>query len=115
MRFVAAELIREKVILNTEQEIPHSVAVEITDYKDKEDRSDIYAIIYVERDSQKAIVIGKGGSMIKQIGIEARQELEQMIDRQVFLDLRVKVLKNWRTNEAFMRRVGYRMPKADED
>jgi GTPase len=115
MRFVTAEVIREKVILNTDKEIPHSVAVEITDYKDKEERTDIYATIYVEKDSQKAIVIGKNASMIKQIGTEARQEIEQMIERKVFLDLHVKVLKNWRTNEAFMRRVGYRMPKADED
>lgn len=115
MRFVAAEVIREKVILNTDQEIPHSVAVEITDYKDKDERTDIYAIIYVEKDSQKAIVIGKNASMIKQIGTEARQDIEQMIERKVFLDLHVKVLKNWRTNEAFMRRVGYRMPKVDED
>jgi GTP-binding protein Era len=115
MRFTAAEVIREKVILSTDKEIPHSVAVEITDYKDKDERTDIYAIIYVERDSQKAIIIGKNASMIKQIGTEARQEIEQMIERKVFLDLHVKVLKNWRTNEAFMRRVGYRMPKADED
>ena len=115
MRFVVAEVIREKIIMNTDEEIPHSVAIEVTDYKDKENRTDIYAVIYVERDSQKAIVIGKGGSMIKQIGIEARKEIEQMIEQQVFLDLRVKVLKNWRTNETFMRRVGYRMPKADED
>jgi GTPase len=115
MRFVTAEVIREKIILNTEAEIPHAVAVEITDYKDKDERTDIYAIIYVERESQKAIVIGKNASMIKKIGTEARHEIEQMIERQVFLDLHVKVLKNWRTNEAFMRRVGYRMPKADED
>lgn len=115
MRFIAAETIREKVILNTEYEIPHSVAVEITDYKDRENRTDIYATIYVERDSQKGIVIGKRGAMIKQIGSEARAELEEMIERQVFLDLHVKVLKNWRSNEQFMRRVGYRMPKEDED
>jgi GTP-binding protein Era len=115
MRFTAAEVIREKVILNTDKEIPHSVAVEITDYKDKDERTDIYAIIYVERDSQKAIIIGKNAGMIKQIGTEARHEIEQMIERKVFLDLHVKVLKNWRTNETFMRRVGYRMPKADED
>ncbi|MDQ7024477.1 MAG: GTPase Era [Anaerolineae bacterium] len=115
MRFMVAEVIREKVILNTEHEIPHAVAVEVTDYKDKETRTDIYAVIYVERNSQKGIVIGKSGSMIKKIGIEARQEIEPMVERQVFLDLRVKVLKNWRSNETFMRRVGYRMPKNDVD
>lgn len=115
MRFIAAEIVREKVIMHTEQEIPHSVAVEVTDYKDKEKRTEIYATIYVERDSQKGIIIGKKGSMIKQIGTEAREDIGNMIERKVFLDLHVKVLKNWRSNEAFMRRVGYKMPKEDED
>lgn len=114
MRFISAEVVREKVILNTEKEIPHSVAIEITEYKDRENRTDIYAVIYVEKDSQKGIVIGKGGNMIKKIGTEARIELEKMLDRQVFLDLRVKVLKNWRSNEQFMRRVGYTLPKEGE-
>lgn len=115
MRFVAAETIREKVMLHTEKEIPHSVAVEITDYKDEEERTTIYAVIYVERDSQKGIIIGKGGSMIKQIGTEARADLQAMVERPVFLDLHVKVLKDWRSNEAFMRRVGYRLPKEDDE
>jgi GTP-binding protein Era len=115
MRFIAAEIVREKVILHTEQEIPHSVAVEITDYKDKEERTEIYATIYVERDSQKGIIIGNKGAMIKRLGIEARKDISQMIERKVFLDLHVKVLKNWRSNEAFMRQVGYKMPKEDED
>lgn len=115
MRFIAAEVVREKTILNTEAEIPHAVAVEITDYKDKEDITEIHATIYVERSSQKGIIIGKGGSMIKQIGTEARAELEKMIQRSIFLDLHVKVLKNWRSNEQFMRRVGYKMPKDEDD
>lgn len=115
MRFISAEVVREKVILNTEKEIPHSVAVEITEYKDRETRTDIYAVIYVEKDSQKGIVIGKGGNMIKTVGTEARIELERMLDRQVFLDLRVKVLKNWRSNEQFMRRVGYKLPREGEE
>ncbi|MEL6309357.1 MAG: GTPase Era [Chloroflexota bacterium] len=116
MRFIAAEIVREKVMLNTDHEIPHAVAVEITDYKnrDEEERTDIYATIYVERQSQKGIVIGKGGTMIKQVGTEARKDLEEMLGQQVFLDLHVKVLKNWRSNEQFMRRVGYTIPK-DED
>lgn len=114
MRFIAAEVVREQIILHTDQEIPHAVAVEITDYKDRESRTDIYATIYVERDSQKGIIIGKGGTMIKQVGSAARRELEQMLERQVFLDLHVKVLKNWRSNEQFMRRVGYVMPKDDD-
>ncbi len=114
MRFISSEVVREKVILNTEKEIPHSVAIEITEYKDRDNRTDIYAVIYVEKDSQKGIIIGKGGKMIKKIGTEARKELEKMLDRQVFLDLRVKVLKNWRSNEQFMRRVGYTLPKEGE-
>jgi len=114
MRFVAAEIIREKVILHTEAEIPHAVAVEINDYKEETERTSIYATIHVERDSQKGIIIGKNGSMIKQIGTEARKELESNLGTSVFLDLHVKVLKNWRSNESFMRRVGYRIPK-DED
>ena len=114
MRFISSEVVREKVILNTEKEIPHSVAIEITEYKDRDNRTDIYAVIYVEKDSQKGIIIGKGDKMIKKIGTEARKELEKMLDRQVFLDLRVKVLKNWRSNEQFMRRVGYTLPKEGE-
>jgi len=111
MRFIAGEIVREKVLNHTEKEIPHSVAVVVTDYKEDDNVTRIYATIYVERDSQKGIIIGKKGQMIKQLGIEARAELEAMIDEQVFLDLRVKVLKNWRSNENFMRRVGYRLPK----
>jgi len=114
MRFITAEVIREKVILHTDKEVPHSVAVEVTDFKDKENRTDIYATIYVEKDSQKGIIIGKGGTMIKTVGSEAREDIEKMLERQVFLDLHVKVLKNWRSNEKFMRRVGYSLPKEDE-
>lgn len=115
LRFMAAEAIREQVILNTDKEVPHSVAVEISDYKDKDVITEIYATIYTERQSQKGIIIGKQGSMVKRIGSAARQEIERMIERQVFLDLHVKVLKNWRSNEEFMRRVGYRMPKPDDN
>lgn len=111
MRFIAAEVVREKIILNTEQEIPYAVAVEVTEYNEEPDIHRIYAMIYVERNSQKGIVIGKGGSMIKQIGIDARQELQRMLSTKVYLDLRVKVLKNWRSNEQFMQRLGYRLPK----
>ena len=111
-RFMAAETIREKIILNTEQEIPYSVAVEIDSYKDRDDTlTYISAIIYVERDSQKGIIIGKQGKMIKRLGTEAREELSAIIGTKVYLDLRVKVLKNWRSNEGFMRQLGYRFPK----
>jgi len=114
MRFITAEIIRERIITNTEQEIPYSVAVAIDSFKESEKRTNIHATIFVERDSQKGIVIGKGGSMIKTIGSEARQELMTMLDTAVQLDLHVKVLKNWRTDERLMQRVGYRFPKKDD-
>jgi GTP-binding protein Era len=111
-RFVAAEVIREKIILNTEEEIPYSVAVEVDEFKERSERlSYINAIIYVERDTQKGIIIGKSGEMIKRIGTQARAELADMLGTQVYLDLHVKVLKNWRSDEALMRRLGYRLPK----
>jgi GTP-binding protein Era len=87
------------------------VAVEVDSFQEKPDQAVISAIIYVERDSQKGILIGKGGSMIKQIGTEARQELIEMLGTKVHLDLRVKVLKNWRSNEELMRRLGYRIAR----
>ncbi|MCB9453438.1 MAG: GTPase Era [Anaerolineaceae bacterium] len=115
MRFIASEIIREKIILLTEKEIPYSVAVEIEEYKERsEDMTYIGAVVYVERDSQKGIIIGKSGAMIKQIGAESRAELQEELGTQVYLDLRVKVLKNWRSDEALMRRLGYRMPKDDK-
>lgn len=114
MRFIAGEIVREAVIELTEQEIPYSVAVEVTDYKERSDElTFISANIYVERDSQKGIIVGKKGAKIKQIGTRAREELSQAIGKRVYLDLHAKVLKDWRSNERFMRRVGYRMPKRD--
>ncbi len=115
MRFIAAEVIREKIILNTEQEIPYSVAVEVEEYKERSDTMTyVSATIYVERDSQKGILIGKSGDMIKRIGSEARTELAEMLGTQVYIELRVKVLKNWRMDEDLMRRLGYRLPKKDD-
>lgn len=114
MRFIAAEIVREKIIVRTQQEIPHAVAVEITEYKERsEDMTYISAVIYVERDSQKGIIIGKRGAMIKDIGSDARKDLSEMLGTQVYLDLHVKVLKNWREDEALMRRMGYRVYKDD--
>jgi GTP-binding protein Era len=110
MRFIAAEVIREKVMLLTDQEIPYSVAVEVDSYKERsEDMTYVSALIYVERESQKGIVIGKGGDLIKKIGSSAREDLSQMLGTKVFIDLRVKVLKNWRSDEKLMQRLGYRM------
>jgi GTPase len=112
MRFLVAEVIREKIILHTEQEIPYSVAVEVESFQERSEKlSYVSAIIYVERDTQKGIIIGKGGAMIKQIGSEAREELKGMLDTDVYLDLRVKELKNWRSDDNLMRRLGYSIPK----
>jgi GTPase len=115
MRSISAEVVREKIILHTEQEIPHSVAVEVVEYKERENGMHyINAMIYVERDSQKGIIIGKGGAMLKQVGVEARQELREMLGADVYLDLHVTVQKNWRSDEDFMRRLGYRIAKEKE-
>lgn len=116
MRFIASEIIREKIILSTDKEIPYSVAVEIEDYKERSaEMTYIGAVIYVERESQKGIIIGKNGAMIKELGAKARAELQRELGTQVYLDLRVKVLKNWRSDEALMRRLGYRLPKGDKE
>lgn len=115
LRFIASEVIREKLIENTEQEIPYSVAVQVDEFKERsEDLTYISATIYVERDSQKGIIIGKGGDMIKRIGTQARAELANILENQVYLDLHVKVLKNWRSNIPLLRRLGYRLPREDQ-
>jgi GTP-binding protein Era len=115
MRFIAAEIIREKVLLHTEQEIPHSVAVEIEGYRELEEgRSEIDAVLYVERDTQKGILIGKGGEMIKKIGTDARKELKEITGAPVHLELHVKVLKNWRSDPRLLQRLGYTPPSEDE-
>src|SRR5262249_38375386 len=112
LRDIAAENIREKVLLNTEQEIPHSVAVEVTEFKERSSTMTyIAANIYVERDSQKGILIGKGGTMLKKISSAARADIEKLVETQVYLELRIKVLKNWRQDENLLRRLGYRIEK----
>lgn len=115
MRFIASEIIRERVIENTEQEIPYSVAIEIEEYKERsDDLTYINATIYVERESQKGILVGKNGNMIKQIGVEARQALSEATGTRIYLDLHVKVLKDWRSNIPLLRRLGYRMSREDD-
>ncbi|MGQ9908640.1 MAG: GTPase Era [Candidatus Flexifilum sp.] len=115
MRFIAAEIVREKVMLLTEQEVPHSVAVEVTSFRERSERlSYISAVIYCERESQKGIIIGRGGERIKQIGSLARAELRDLLGTEVYLELDVKVLKNWRSDETLLRRLGYRI-KDDRD
>ncbi len=114
-REIAADLIREAALLHLRDEVPHAIAVRIDEYKERGERGAyIAATLFVERDSQKAIVIGKGGSMLKQIGTTARQAIEAMSGRKVFLDLRVKVSKNWRNDARILRRFGFRLPPGGE-
>lgn len=107
MRFFITEIIREKILLNYQQEIPYSVQVEVESYEETEKRIHIRAIIYVARDSQKAIIIGKGGSAIKKLGMQARTDIEEFTGKNIFLELFVKVDKDWRDNEAELKRFGY--------
>jgi GTP-binding protein Era len=107
-RDIAVELIREAVMRHLEEEVPHAVAVRLDTYEDRgEDQAYIMATLFVERDSQKGIVIGKQGSMIRDIGKTARKEIEGMTGRNVYLDLRVKVHKNWRNNPDALNLMGY--------
>ena len=107
MRMIASEVIREKIILNTKDEIPHSVAVLIDEYKTENDIDKIKATIFVSADSQKGIIIGKGGSMLKKIGTDSRLELEEIIEGKVFLELFVKVKKNWQKDKTALKLLGY--------
>ena len=105
---IAADLIREAALLQLRDEVPHALAVRIDEYTERgEGGAYIAATLFVERDSQKGIVIGKEGSMIKQIGSHARKEIEAMSGRKVFIRLRVKVRKNWRNDEKWLRRFGF--------
>ena len=107
--FIVSELVREKVLLLTRDEVPHSVAVVVDSMKrDHNDKVHIQATIIVERDSQKGIIIGKGGKMLKQIGTKARLDIEHLLDDKVFLELWVKVLKDWRDKQTFLTDYGYR-------
>jgi GTP-binding protein Era len=107
-REIAAELIREQVLRFTREEVPHAVAVVVEEFKEREnDVVYIAANIYVERDSQKGILIGKGGRMLRRIGAAARQEIERMVGGRVYLDLWVKVSKNWRRDLRRVRWMGY--------
>ncbi len=108
-REIAADLIRESVLFNLRAEVPHSIAVRIDEFKDRnESTTYIAATLFVERDSQKGIVIGQGGEKLKKIGIDARQKIEELLGRKVYLRLRVKVRKNWRNDEAALRLFGFK-------
>ena len=107
MRSITEEIIREKILLNTSDEIPHSTAVKVTEYKEEENIDKIYAVIYCEQKSQKGILIGKGGALLKKIGMQARLELEKIADKKVFLSLEVKVEKDWRKKDNALKDFGY--------
>ena len=107
-RFFAGEILREKILLNYQQEIPYSTEVEIESFKVEERLIRIAAVIYVERDSQKGILIGNKGSAIKQVGTQARIEMEAFFGQRVFLEMFVKVRKDWRNNENALKSFGYR-------
>lgn len=107
-RDIAAELIRESVLIFVRDEVPHCVAVQVESYEERpDDKAYIEATLFVERDSQKGILVGKGGEMIKNIGTRSRQEIEAMSGRKVFLSLKVKVNKNWRNSPDALSLLGY--------
>ena len=104
--FILAEYIREKALQALREEVPHAIAVEIDEVECKDDVSVVYAIIHVERASQRMIVLGKGGKTIKRIGIEARHDVERLLGTQIYLDLKVKVTPGWRNDPRFLERLG---------
>ena len=105
-KFVFSELIREKIIRKLGDELPHDTFVEIEKIDDNKDLTEIYATIYVNRNSQKQIVIGSGGEVLKQIGKQARSDIEKVINKKVFLKTWVKVKKNWNTDSGFIQSLG---------
>ncbi len=107
MRFFVSEIIREKILLYYQKEIPYSVEVEVEEYKEGAERVDIRAVIHVARESQKGIIIGHKGSALKKVGTEARKDIEKFIDQKVFLQLYVKVNKDWRDKDKTLRNFGY--------
>lgn len=105
---IITEIVREKILLKTRDEIPHSVAVEIIDVERNEGKKDKFNInIYVERDSQKGIIIGKNGKMLKEIGMESRKEIEDLLGEKIYLGLWVKVKDDWRKKKPFLKEMGY--------
>jgi len=114
-RFLAAELIRERIIIETREEVPHSVAVIVDLWDEKPAITHILATIYVEKEGQKGILIGAGGAMLKEVGTKARIEMERMFGKKIFLELQVKARANWRENKAFLNTLDWRtMAGTDE-
>ncbi|MBN1769097.1 MAG: GTPase Era [Prolixibacteraceae bacterium] len=108
-RFFVQEIIREKILLHYQKEVPYSVEIEVEEFKEDEKMLSIRAIIYVNRETQKGIIIGHQGKAIKRVGIEARKDIEEFFSKKVFLDLYVKVSKDWRDEEKKLRGFGYDM------
>jgi len=107
-RFFASEIIREKILINYKKEIPYSVEIEIESFEDEKNLLKIRALIHVTRDSQKGIIIGHKGLMLKRVGTEARHDMEDFFKKKVFLELYVKVTKDWRDKPLVLKRFGYR-------
>jgi GTP-binding protein Era len=114
-RFLAAELVREKVLQATRQEVPHSVTVTVDKWEDTPKLTRIFATIRVERDGQKAIVIGREGSMLKRIGTQAREEMERLFGVKIYLDLHVRVQPGWRESSAFLDSLDWRTMAGEDD
>jgi len=108
-RFFVAEIVREKIFQQYREEIPYSTQVDIVSYEERKGQKDlIHADIVVERDSQKGILIGKGGKALKRIGMSARKDIEAFLGREIFLQLHVKVRTDWRNRDSFLKSFGYR-------
>jgi GTP-binding protein Era len=114
-RFLAAELVREKVLLATRQEVPHSVAVIVDRWEETPAITRIYATIRVEREGQKGIVIGAGGATLKMIGTQARREMERLFGVKIFLDLHVRLQPGWREKRAFLDALDWRTMTGEDD
>lgn len=108
-RFFVTEIIREKILSNYDREIPYSVEVAVEQFKEEDNLIRINAVIYVERDSQKGIIIGQRGRMLKRVGTEARKDIEMFFDKKVFLELFVKVEKDWRNKDVKLKNFGYKL------
>jgi len=106
-RFFVTEIIREKILTNYDKEIPYAVEIVVEQFQESDSLIHINAVIYVERDSQKGIIIGQQGKMLKKIGTEARKDIEAFFEKKVFLELFVKVEKEWRNRENKLRSFGY--------
>jgi len=107
-RFFVAEIIREKILMNYHREVPYSVEIEVESFRESEKIITIRSIIYAARDSQKGILIGHRGSMLKKTGSQARHDLEKFFDKKVYLELYVKVKKDWRNDVRQLKKFGYR-------